>query len=79
MSMFFIEFDGCPFGFDSVWNIEWPNTIRNSTSTQQCPGALGAVVGNVVNSMCDVMLFMVQSLYILYLYKRSKHLVYIAI
>jgi hypothetical protein len=38
------EFDGCPFGFDPVWNILWSNTLRNQTDRQPCPG-MGNTLG----------------------------------
>ena len=41
----YIEFTGCPFGPDLVWNIEWPNTERDTINTQRCPGELDAVSG----------------------------------
>lgn len=34
------EFDGCPYGPDSVWNITWANTERGENDTQRCPGGV---------------------------------------
>ncbi|XP_064384244.1 uncharacterized protein LOC135333251 isoform X3 [Halichondria panicea] len=45
-------FDGCPFEEDPVWSIEWPNTERNTISTQRCPGDLDNVIGNATR-LCD--------------------------
>ena len=36
-------FNGCPFEIDSVWGITWPNTERNSTNVQLCPGGHDAL------------------------------------
>ena len=36
-------FDGCPFEVDGVWGITWPNTERNSSNTQLCPGGHDAL------------------------------------
>ncbi len=49
-----LGFDGCPFEEDPVWSIEWPNTERNTISTQRCPGDLDNVIGNSYHrrSMC---------------------------
>ena len=33
-----IAFNGCPYEVDKVWDITWPNTERNLTDTQLCPG-----------------------------------------
>ncbi len=39
------EFDGCPYGVDVEWSIEWSNTDRDTTATQPCPGELDSVSG----------------------------------
>lgn len=36
-------FNGCPFETDSVWGITWPNTERNSSNVQLCPGGHDAL------------------------------------
>ena len=41
----YIDFTGCPFGPDIVWNIDWSNTERDTVNTQRCPGELDAVSG----------------------------------
>ncbi len=46
--LFFVadsEFTGCLFGPDAEWNIEWPNTVPDTTATQPCPGELDSVSG----------------------------------
>ena len=33
-----VDFDGCPSEVDSIWYIQWPNTLRGTTSIESCPG-----------------------------------------
>ena len=44
-------FNGCPFEVDDVWGITWPNTERNSSNTQLCPGGYDAL-GMYVQEIC---------------------------
>jgi hypothetical protein len=39
-----VDFDGCSSEVDNIWYIQWPNTLRGTTSIESCPGGQ-AVLG----------------------------------
>lgn len=46
-----VAFNGCPFEIDSVWGITWPNTERNSSNVQLCPGGHDALGISCINML----------------------------
>ena len=39
----YVAFHGCSSEIDDIWNIEWPNTPRDTTAIQLCPGGQASI------------------------------------
>ena len=48
-----VDFDGCPYEIDNTWGIVWPNTQRDSSNEQRCPGGADVLgIGRIKPNEC---------------------------